>query len=299
MNIEKLDTEKRNTNSLHIDSMSSIEIATLINDEDQTVAYAVKEVLPEVAQIIDAGVEVIENGGKIFYIGAGTSGRLGVLDASECPPTYGVPSTLIQGLIAGGDEAFLKAIEGAEDNLELAIMDLNERNLTSDDMVIGIAASGRTPYVIGGLNYAHHIGAKTAAISMTKNAEISSPQNINVEVNCGPEVVTGSTRMKAGTAQKMILNMISTGIMVQIGKVYENLMVDVQPTNEKLVMRMHHIVMSATDKNFDEVHEVLQKVNNVKQAIVMLKFDVNKEIAENLLLQCNGKISKINKEMIV
>lgn len=293
MIIKNIDTEKRNKKTTNIDQMTTREITECINNEDNTVAEAVRRELDKISEVIDIGYEVITNGGKIFYIGAGTSGRLGVLDAAECPPTFGVSSTLIQGVIAGGEKAFLHAIEGAEDDEHLAQEDLILREITEKDFVIGIAASGRTPYVIGGLKFARKLGCKTAAISMSKKAPISGEAQIGIEIDCGPEVITGSTRLKSGTAQKMVLNMISTGVMIKCGKVYENLMVDVQPTNEKLRDRMKNIVMEATGCTEVEATNLLEQSKSVKIAIVMKKHNVDILRAEKMLVEAKGKISNI------
>lgn len=234
MNLNNLDTEQSNPDSLHIDEMSTIDVLTTINNEDQKVAFAVKDVLPQISDAVDCIYQQMSQGGRLIYIGAGTSGRLGVLDASECPPTYGVDPCLVQGLIAGGNIALTTAIEGAEDSQELAVEDLKNIHLTDKDVVCGIAASGRTPYVIGGLHYARTLGCQTVSICCVHNGEISKYSHYPIEVITGAEVVTGSTRMKAGTAQKLVLNMLSTSVMIKRGKVYKNLMVDVQPTNENL-----------------------------------------------------------------
>lgn len=231
---------------MDLDTMTSLQIVTTMNDEDLRAVQSVTKVLPQVATAIDWAAEALERGGRVFYMGAGTSGRLGVLDASECPPTFGVSPDLIVGLIAGGETAFIKAVEGAEDSEELGASDLRERGLSDKDLVVGLAASGRTPYVVGGLVYAKATGCKTIAIACNQGSKIGESADLAIEPVPGPEVLTGSTRLKAGTVQKLILNMISTGAMVKIGKVYQNLMVDVQQTNEKLVVRGQNIVMEAT-----------------------------------------------------
>lgn len=246
INLNGLVTENRNINTMDIDKISTVEMLEKINNEDKNVPLAVKKEIPQIAELIEKAVERMRKGGRIIYIGAGTSGRLGVLDASECPPTYGVEPELVQGVIAGGEEAMFKAKEGAEDSEELAVLDLKERNLNKKDIVIGIAASGRTPYVIGALKFAKENGALTASISCNKNSPIAKEADIEIAPVVGAEVVTGSTRMKSGTAQKLVLNMISTGVMIKLGKVYENLMVDVKATNAKLVERSKKIVMEAT-----------------------------------------------------
>lgn len=291
--LNALETEQVNPNSRNIDQMDTLGMLQVINREDQSVAAAVQKVLPQIAQMVDCIHARMMKGGRVIYIGAGTSGRLGVLDASECPPTYGVDSTLIQGIIAGGYSALLKAKEGAEDNLQLAGKDLEAAGLTSQDTVIGLAASGRTPYVIGGLDYAAKIGAYTGAVSCVSNAEISKHAKAKIEVIVGPEVVTGSTRMKAGTAQKMILNMISTSLMIQYGKVYGNLMVDVQPTNEKLVERAKRIIMASSSCSYEEAAEYLeQSGNHVKIAICMALTKLSKKDCDIILTKAQGNISQ-------
>lgn len=235
--LEKLTTELRNPNSLDLDQKSIREILELMNREDATIPLAIREVLDKIEIVVNYVVQAFQNGGRLIYAGAGTSGRLGILDASECPPTFGVDKNLVQGIIAGGLKAVTDAIEGAEDNEQAGGEDLKKVSLTNKDVVIGIAASGRTPYVIGALKYAKEIGAKTASISNNANSKIGEIADVAIEVVTGPEIITGSTRLKAGTAQKLVLNMISTTSMIKIGKVYENLMVDVQPTNKKLIER--------------------------------------------------------------
>lgn len=293
INLDMLETEQVNPNSQNIDVMDTIGILRVINKEDQAVALAVEKVLPSVAKLVDRIHVRMMKGGRVIYIGAGTSGRLGVLDASECPPTYGVDPSLIQGLIAGGFPALLKAQEGAEDDMELAKSDLQKAGLTANDTVVGLAASGRTPYVIGGLDYANSIGALTGAISCVHNARISEHAAIKIEAIVGPEVITGSTRMKAGTAQKMILNMISTSLMIKYGKVYKNLMVDVQPTNEKLVERAKHIIMSSSKCSYEEASQYLEQSGcNVKIAICMAITHLPKENCDIILKNAKGNISK-------
>ncbi|MBN1039642.1 N-acetylmuramic acid 6-phosphate etherase [Clostridium botulinum] len=291
--IDNLETEKRNINSENIDIMSTCEIIKTINSEDKKIAYAIEKVIPEIEKLIDATYEKMLFGGRVIYIGAGTSGRLGVLDASECPPTYGVDASLVQGIIAGGYGALLKAKEGAEDSLTLAKEDLKEIKLNSHDTVIGLAASGRTPYVIGGLDYANEIGALTGAISCVNNAQISQHAKYFIEAIVGAEVITGSTRMKAGTAQKMILNMISTSLMIKKGKVYHNLMVDVQPTNKKLIERSKNIIAECTNSSVEEAEKALiDSGNQVKVAILMLLTKKDKKSCINILNENDGNISK-------
>lgn len=296
MNLNQLDTEQSNPNSLHIDEMSTMDILTTINNEDQKVAFAVKEAIPQISIAVDCIYDQMCKGGRLIYIGAGTSGRLGVLDASECPPTYGIDPSLIQGLIAGGNEALTTAIEGAEDSQEQAIEDLKNIHLTDRDVVCGIAASGRTPYVICALQYAHTIGSETVSICCVHNGEISQYVHYPIEVITGAEVVTGSTRMKAGTAQKLVLNMISTSVMIKRGKVYKNLMVDVQPTNEKLKIRAVNIVSQSLDCSEEEAKTLLTKCHyNVKIAILSGLTGKDEKECEEALLKNNGNINKTVK----
>ena len=267
MNLGSLVSETRNPQTMDLDALSTLELVNRFNQQDTLVAQAVKETLPEVAKAVDAAAEALKAGGRIIYMGAGTSGRLGVLDASECPPTFGVPHGLVVGLIAGGPGALLKAVEGAEDNKQLGEDDLKGLNLTAQDLVVGLAASGRTPYVIGGLEYANKTGCTTVAIS------------------CNP----GSTRLKSGTAQKLVLNMISTGAMVKFGKVYQNLMVDMQATNIKLVDRACRMVMEATGASREEAEAVLKQTDHdVKPAILMILSGLDAAAARARLNAHNG-----------
>lgn len=296
MNLNNLDTEQSNPDSLHIDEMSTIDILTTINNEDQKVALVVKDVLPQICDAVDCIYQQMCQGGRLIYIGAGTSGRLGVLDASECPPTYGVDPTLVQGLIAGGNIALTTAIEGAEDSVDLAVEDLKNIHLTDKDVVCGITASGRTPYVIGGLQYARTLGSQTISIYCVHNGEISKYSHYSIEVVTGAEVVTGSTRMKAGTAQKLVLNMLSTSVMIKRGKVYKNLMVDVQPTNEKLKLRAVNIVSQSLDCSEEESIALLTKCHyNVKIAILSGLTGKDEKECEEALFKNNGNISKTVK----
>ena len=270
LSLDSLDTERRNINTMNLDELSAVEIIEKINQEDEKIADCVKPVIPEIGKAVEFAVDSIKRGGRLIYIGAGTSGRLGILDASECPPTYGVPFDMVTGIMAGGDKAMRKAIEGAEDSKELAVNDLKELGFSKKDTLVGLAASGRTPYVIGGLEYAKSLGAKTVAVSCVRGAKISKLCDVSIEVVVGAVVVTGSTRMKAGTAQKMVLNMISTTTMVKIGKVYQNLMVDVAATNEKLRVRALNIVSEATGTNKEIAEKLLEDSGyDVKAAIVM------------------------------
>ncbi|BDG47676.1 N-acetylmuramic acid 6-phosphate etherase [Parageobacillus sp. KH3-4] len=287
--LERLTTEQRNNKTRNLDEMTTKEILQVMNEEDKTVAIAVSKELAQIEKLVQKVIASFRQGGRLIYMGAGTSGRLGILDAVECPPTFGTEKEMVQGLIAGGLEAFTNAVEGAEDNEELAVRDLQSIGLTEKDIVIGIAASGRTPYVISGLRYAKHIGATTGSIACNKGAEISKYADISVEVETGPEVLTGSTRLKAGTAQKMVLNMISTASMIGIGKVYKNLMVDVQATNVKLKERAKRIIMQAADvdaKTAEQYYEAAQ--GHVKTAIVMILLQCSYEEATERLQKANG-----------
>lgn len=293
IDLSRLTTEARNSDTMNLDRMSPLEIAKTMNREDNNVVLAVEKVLPEIATAITWATESLEMGGRIIYIGAGTSGRLGVLDAVECPPTFGVPPEMVVGLIAGGTGAFVKAVEGAEDSLTLCEEELKNIKLQEKDIVIGLAASGRTPYVIGGLRYANKIGCKTVAIACNKGSEVGAEAKLSIEPTPGPEVLTGSTRLKAGTAQKMVLNMISTGSMVGIGKAYQNLMVDVKQSNEKLIVRAQNITMTATECSREEAKEALEKAGgHVKTAIVMILLQCEAEEAREKLSAANGKIHK-------
>lgn len=295
VSIENLTTERQNPQTLHLDELSIREACRLMNEEDAQVAKAVGEELPSIEKVIEKVIEAFRKGGRLIYIGAGTSGRLGVLDAAECVPTFGVEPTMVVGLIAGGQKAMLTAVEGAEDSLDLAEEELRQIQLTKNDVVIGIAASGRTPYVIGGLRYAQDVGAVTCSLSCNKEALISKEAQLAIEVDCGPEFLTGSTRLKAGTAQKLILNMISTISMIGIGKVYGNLMVDVQPTNQKLVERAKRIIMSATEVSYEIAEEFYEKADhNVKVAIVMILTGSSRKKALEKLQAADGFIRKTN-----
>ena len=291
--LRKIDTEQRNPRTMHIDTLSTLEMVKLINDEDHRVAEAVAKVLPEIARAVDIIYEQLRQGGRLFYCGAGTSGRLGVLDAVECPPTYGVSPELVVGLIAGGDSAFVRAKEGAEDNRALGRQDLMDRNFSARDVLVGIAASGRTPYVLGAMDYAHEVGAPVLALTCCHDSELSRHADVTMAPIPGPEVVTGSSRMKSGTAQKMVLNMLSTGAMIKLGKVYGNLMVDVKPTNAKLVERCKRIVCEATGVDYDTATEALEKCGyRAKVAIVMLKTGSDVHEAEQRLEAHEGRVAQ-------
>ncbi|MFI8709087.1 N-acetylmuramic acid 6-phosphate etherase [Bacillus sp. NPDC077411] len=294
--LENLITETRNKKTMNLDEMSTIDLLTIMNEEDAKVAEAVKQELPQIAKAVEAIVATKRKGGRLIYIGAGTSGRIGLLDAVECPPTFGTDSEEVIGLIAGGEKAFIKAVEGAEDSKELGIQDLKNINLTNKDIVVGIAASGRTPYVIGGLEYANSIGTQTVAVCCNKDSAVGKVATIAIEVVNGPEVLTGSTRLKAGTSQKLICNMLSTASMVGIGKVYGNLMVDVQLTNEKLVERAKRIVMEATSCDYEIAETYLVKADNKpKIAIVMILTGLSKEEAMKKLAETQGFVRQAVK----
>ena len=291
IDLGKMYTESRNKKTMNLDTMTPLEIVTVMNSEDAGIPACITPVLPEIAQCVEWAIGSIENGGRIVYMGAGTSGRLGVLDAVECPPTFGVSPDVVVGLIAGGERAFVRAVEGAEDSRDLGREDLENIHLNSNDIVIGLAASGRTPYVLGGLEYAKKMGCHTAAISCNLNSEIGKEAELAIEVSPGPEVLTGSTRLKAGTSQKMILNMISTATMVGCGKAYENLMVDVIQSNEKLRIRARNIVMEVTGCNEERAAELLsQSDGSAKTAILIELAGCSAEEAKESLKKAHGHI---------
>lgn len=293
IDLDRLTTESRNENTKNIDKVSTLEMVKLINDEDKKVAEAVEKELPYIAEAIDGIVEGIQKGGRLIYIGAGTSGRLGILDASECPPTYGVSEELVKGIIAGGQEAIFRAKEGAEDSKGLAVEDLKANKINENDTIVGLAASGRTPYVIGGLEYANSIGALTVAVTCNADSEVSKEAKISIAPVVGAEVVTGSTRLKSGTAQKLVLNMLSTGTMIKLGKVFGNLMVDVKSTNEKLIERAKRIVVQATGVSIEEATKVLEKTEyDVKLGIFMIISELDIEEARIRLERNKGYIAK-------
>jgi len=276
VNLDKISTEQRNAASEHIDKVSTLDMVTIINNEDKKVPEAVSAILPAIAQAVDLIGEHLNKGGRLFYVGSGTSGRLGVLDAAECPPTYSTAPEMVQGLIAGGEQAMFIAQEGAEDSEQLGREDLQGRKLTGKDVVVGLTASGRTPYVIGALRYAKTLGVATISIACSKEPEVGKIADISLVALVGPEVVTGSTRMKAGTAQKLILNMLSTGAMIKLGKVYSNLMVDVKPTNLKLKERARRIVMTLADCDKETAHRALLAVGGkVRTAVELIKGEHN------------------------
>lgn len=293
INLNKLVTESRNPASAEIDTLPTLDMLAVINQQDKLVPVAVEATLPQIAQVVDKVVEAFGHGGRLIYCGAGTSGRLGILDASECPPTYGTPREQVVGLIAGGHPAILQAVENAEDSREMGEQDLRDLNFNDRDVLVGIAASGRTPYVLGAMAYAKSAGATVAAISCNPGSEMSEAADIAIEPVVGAEVVTGSSRMKAGTAQKLILNMITTGAMIRSGKVYGNLMVDVEATNAKLLQRQVNIVVEATDCTPEEAQNALGECNrHCKTAILMMLSGLSATDAGVLLAKHQGFIRK-------
>lgn len=293
MDLSKMTTETRNPATLELDCMTPLEIATVMNREDRRVPLAIEPALPQIAQAIELAEGALGAGGRLFYIGAGTSGRLGVLDASECPPTFGVGPDTVIGLIAGGEAALRNPIEGAEDSREMGESDLRAQDLNARDVVVGIAASGRTPYVLGGLAYAREVGCQTVAIACNKGSAIGAAADVAIEVEVGPEVLTGSTRLKSGTAQKMIVNMISTGAMVRTGKAYQNLMVNVVQSNAKLHTRAENIVIEATGVDRAAARAAIDGAGgSVKLAITMLLTGTGREQAEQLLERAGGHVRK-------
>ncbi|MBR4990788.1 MAG: N-acetylmuramic acid 6-phosphate etherase [Oscillospiraceae bacterium] len=296
LNLKNMSTETRNQNTMNLDIMSPLEVVTVMNQEDAKVPEAIKPALPNIAQCVTWAISSVEAGGRIIYMGAGTSGRLGVLDAVECPPTFGVAPEVVVGLIAGGEKAFVKAVEGAEDSRELGRQDLVDIKLEARDIVIGIAASGRTPYVLGGLAYAREVGCHTVGISCNPGSAVGAAAELAIEVVPGPECLTGSTRLKSGTCQKLILNMISTATMVGCGKAYQNLMVDVMQTNEKLVVRAQNIVMEATGCDRETAAEKIAIAGgNAKTAITMILADCGLEEAKARLEKAKGHVREAIK----
>ncbi|ASA56379.1 N-acetylmuramic acid 6-phosphate etherase [Vibrio gazogenes] len=291
--LSQLVSEGRNPETMDIDLLSTEAILERLNQQDKTVPFAVEKVIPQIATAVDAITTAFKNKGRLIYIGAGTSGRLGVLDASECPPTFGVSDQMVIGLIAGGKEAMFKAQEGSEDSPSAASHDLQNIALSQHDVVVGIAASGRTPYVIGGLEYANQVGATTVAVSCNPDSSIAAIAQIAISPLVGPEALTGSTRLKSGTAQKLILNMLTTASMIRLGKSYQNLMVDVQATNKKLKARAVRIVMQATDCEKTRAEQLLtQSQNNAKIAILMQLTDMSYQEALDKLSQSEGVLRK-------
>lgn len=289
--LSTLITEQRNPNSMHVDSLSALEIVQLMNEEDKQVPLAIEKCLPQIAQAVERIVATFQQGGRLVYIGAGTSGRLGVLDASECPPTFGVSPEMVKGIIAGGERALRHPIEGAEDSKTHAVVDLQTIQFSSKDVLVGIAASGRTPYVIGALEYAKRLGSVTVSIASNPNSAMANIVDIAIDTVVGPEVLTGSSRLKSGTAQKLVLNMLTTASMILMGKCYQNLMVDVQASNEKLKARAIHIVMQATDCDKALAEETLKQADqNAKLAIMMILSGLDRAQAEALLEKHQGKL---------
>jgi N-acetylmuramic acid 6-phosphate etherase len=294
LDLSRLATEQPNPRSRDLDTLPTLDMLRVFNEEDATVAGAVRRALPSIARLVDAAAEALGAGGRLFYIGAGTSGRLGVLDASECPPTFNVPEEMVTGLIAGGDYALRHAVEGIEDQPEAGAADLTEAGFTGKDFLVGIAASGRTPYVLGAVDKASEMGALTGGISCCENAALSGRVRYPVEVVTGPEVIAGSTRLKAGTATKMVLNMISTGVMVRLGLVYSNLMVNVQPKNAKLVDRAQRIIMAVAGVARERAAEALEQAGmDVRTAIVMARLGVGREEAGRRLAAARGRLRDV------
>ncbi|MEE4545047.1 N-acetylmuramic acid 6-phosphate etherase [Streptomyces sp. V4-01] len=286
-----LGTETRNERTADLDAMPVTDLLTAMNDEDQSVALAVRRALPRIAEAVQAAEAALRRGGRLIYLGAGTSGRIGLLDAVECPPTFGTAPEQVMGLLAGGPGAFITAVEGAEDDPQGAVADLEAAGLTDADIVVGLAASGRTPYVVGGLRYARGVGAATVSVACNSGAEVSRHAAIAIEVVTGPEVLTGSTRLKAGTAEKLVCNMLSTATMVRMGKVYGNLMVDVRATNAKLVDRARRIVVQATGARPEDAEQALAAAGgHAKTAIVMLLGDLTRDQAAEALRRGDGAI---------
>lgn len=291
IDLSKMVTESRNEASTHIDQLSTIEMLQVINNEDKKVPLAVEKTLPQIAELVDKVAAAFQQGGRLIYSGAGTSGRLGILDASECPPTYGTPHEQVIGLIAGGHQAIFRAVENAEDKPELGEQDLKNIDFNQKDILVGIAASGRTPYVLGAMKYARSLGATVASISCNPDSPVSQAADIAITPIVGAEIVTGSSRMKAGTAQKLILNMITTGAMIRIGKVFGNLMVDVEATNAKLIERQTKIVMEATECDRQSAESALQQCDrHCKTAILMILSGLNTDEARQLLAKNHGFI---------
>ena len=289
--LSTLITEQRNPNSMNVDSLSALEIMQLMNEEDKQVPLAIEKCLPQIAQAVERIVSAFQQGGRLVYIGAGTSGRLGVLDASECPPTFGVSPEMVKGIIAGGERALRHPIEGAEDSKAQAVVDLQTIQFSSKDVLVGIAASGRTPYVIGALEYAKSLGSVTVSIASNPNSAMANIVDIAIDTVVGPEVLTGSSRLKSGTAQKLVLNMLTTASMILMGKCYQNLMVDVQASNEKLKARAIRIVMQATDCDKALAEETLKQADqNAKLAIMMILSGLDRAQAEALLEKHQGKL---------
>lgn len=298
VDLKKIGTENRNPNTMNIDKVSTREVLVLINNEDKTVPYAVEKEIDHIAALVDCIVEQFKKGGRLIYVGAGTSGRIGLIDAVECRPTYSCSDEMVQCLMAGGMKAMVKAVEGAEDSKEMAVEQLKEINLVENDVVIGIAASGRTPYAIGAVEYAKSIGCKTGSISTSMNSEIGKVVDFPIEAVTGAEPITGSTRMKSGTAQKLICNMISTASMIKMGKVYGNLMIDVQPTNQKLVKRAQNILTQAVGISNEEAQVYIDKYHSVKKALFAILSGIEEiEEIDKILDRNYGNIRDALKEV--
>lgn len=298
VNLKKISTETRNCNTMNIDKLSSFEILKKINNEDKTVANCVEKAIPQINFLVEEVISAFKKNGRLIYIGAGTSGRIGVLDASECPPTYGVDSNMVIGIIAGGKDALINAIEGAEDSKDLAVEDLKNIKLTKNDVVVGIAASGRTPYVLGAIEYAKIVGAITGCITTSSGTILADIVDFPIEAITGPEPITGSTRMKSGTAQKMICNMITTTAMIRLGKVYENLMIDLKATNQKLISRMISIIKEVTGYDDDVAKEKLKQYKNVKSVILSYLTNITDPDEISKLLEKNdGNIQQVISEI--
>lgn len=289
---QTLITESRNKATENIDRISTVDLLRTMHDADGAVMGAIAQEIHSIASALDGIVERLQAGGRLFYLGAGTSGRLGVLDASECPPTFNTSPEMVQGIIAGGDVALRDAVEGVEDDAEAAVKDLQHRNFTKSDVLVGIAASGRTPYVLGGIAYAKLLGAMTVGLSCVPDSKLAQAAHFAITPAVGPEVITGSTRMKAGTATKLVLNMLSTGAMIRLGFVYGNLMVNLHPTNEKLYQRAQRIVMDVTGKTKEDAAVLLQQAGSIKTAIVMHKLHLDREVAEQRIAQAQGQLRK-------
>jgi N-acetylmuramic acid 6-phosphate etherase len=298
VDLKKIGTEQRNAKTMKIDTLSTKEIVTILNDEDKTVAFAVEKAIDQITALVDKIVEAFNKDGRLIYMGAGTSGRIGILDAVECRPTYSVSDEMVQCLMAGGMNAMVKAVEGAEDSKELAVSDLKGINISANDVVVGIAASGRTPYVIGGIEYAKKLGCVTGCITTSPSSELAALVDYPIEAITGAEPITGSTRMKSGTAQKMICNILSTTSMIKMGKVYENLMIDVQPTNAKLVKRAQNIVCEATGISPEEAQTYIDKYGTVKKAIFAILSGIEDvKLVENYLEENKGHLRNALKEV--
>ncbi|MGO8719936.1 MAG: N-acetylmuramic acid 6-phosphate etherase [Acidobacteriaceae bacterium] len=293
---QTLITESRNSATENIDQLSTADLLRTIHDADRVVLDAITEEIPNIARALDGIVERLRTGGHLVYLGAGTSGRLGVLDASECPPTFNTSSEMVQGIIAGGNDALRDSAEDAEDDAEASVADLQRCNFGKADVLVGITASGRTPYVLGGIAYANSLGAMTVGLSCVPDSKLAQAAHFAITPAVGPEVITGSTRMKAGTATKLVLNMLSTGAMIRLGCVYGNLMVNVRSTNEKLHRRALHIVMEVTRLNKEDATALLQQAGSIKTAIVMHKLHLDRDVAERRLSQAQGQLRVVLEE---